>query len=74
VFSDAPPTSATSTPRSTPMPPHLDETTVSIELPPQVSSGSFMLEEALVDSRPASALSENTVISEQPQRLSPLPS
>ncbi|XP_042586072.1 voltage-dependent L-type calcium channel subunit alpha-1D-like isoform X2 [Cyprinus carpio] len=74
VFSDAPPTPAMSTPRSTPMPPHLDETTVSIELPPRVPSGSFMLQEALVDSRPASALSENTVISEQPQRLSPLPS
>ncbi|XP_059379896.1 voltage-dependent L-type calcium channel subunit alpha-1F isoform X1 [Carassius carassius] len=72
VFSDAPPTSAMSTPRSTPMPPHLDETTVSFELPPRVHSGSLMLEEALVDSRPASALSENTVISEQPQRLSPL--
>ncbi|XP_058641923.1 voltage-dependent L-type calcium channel subunit alpha-1D [Onychostoma macrolepis] len=74
VFSDAPPTPTMSTPRSTPMPPHLDETTVSIELPPGVPSGSFMLEEALVDSRPASALSDNTVISEQPQRLSPLPS
>ncbi|XP_016084368.1 voltage-dependent L-type calcium channel subunit alpha-1F [Sinocyclocheilus grahami] len=72
VFSDAPPTPAMSTPRSTPMPPHLDETTVSIELPPRVHSGSFMLEEALMDSRPASALSENTVISEQPQSLSPL--
>ncbi|KAI2661400.1 Voltage-dependent L-type calcium channel subunit alpha-1D [Labeo rohita] len=74
VFSDATHTPAMSTPRSTPMPPHLDETTVNIELPPRVSSGSFMLEEALVDSRPASVLSENTVISEQPQRLSPLPS
>ncbi|XP_073675197.1 voltage-dependent L-type calcium channel subunit alpha-1D [Garra rufa] len=74
VFSDAPPTPAMSTPRDTPMPPHLDETTVSIELPTRVPSGSFMLEEALMDSRPASALSENTVISEQPHRLSPLPS
>ncbi|ROI69443.1 Voltage-dependent L-type calcium channel subunit alpha-1D [Anabarilius grahami] len=74
VFSDAPPTPVMSTPRSTPMPPHLDETTVSIEHPPRIRNGSLMLEEALMDSRPASALSENEVIVDQPQRLSPLPS
>ncbi|XP_067250084.1 voltage-dependent L-type calcium channel subunit alpha-1D [Chanodichthys erythropterus] len=74
VFSDAPPTPVMSTPRSTPMPPHLDETTVSIERPPRIRNGSLMLEEALMDSRPASALSENEVIVDQPQRLSPLPS
>ncbi|XDV48611.1 hypothetical protein PO909_018001 [Leuciscus waleckii] len=74
VFSDAPPTPAMSTPRCSPMPPHLDETSVSIELPPRIRNGSLMLEEALLDSRPASALSENEVIIDQPQRLSPLPS
>ncbi|XP_056102678.1 voltage-dependent L-type calcium channel subunit alpha-1F [Rhinichthys klamathensis goyatoka] len=74
VFSDAPPTPVMSTPRSTPMPPHLDETSVSIELPPRIRNGSLMLEEALLESRPASALSENEVIIDQPQRLSPLPS
>nr|XP_021334158.1 voltage-dependent L-type calcium channel subunit alpha-1D [Danio rerio] len=74
VFSDVPPTPTMSTPRSTPMPPHLDQTTVNIELPPRIRNGSLMLEEALLDSRPASALSENEVIVEQPNRLSPLPS
>ncbi|CAM4714543.1 unnamed protein product [Leuciscus chuanchicus] len=74
VFSDAPPTPAMSTPGCSPMPPHLDETSVSIELPPRIRNGSLMLEEALLDSRPASALSENEVIIDQPQRLSPLPS
>jgi len=56
------------------MPPHLDETSVSIELPPRIRNGSLMLEEALLESRPVSALSENEVIIDQPQRLSPLPS
>ncbi|KAI7797887.1 putative voltage-dependent L-type calcium channel subunit alpha-1D, partial [Triplophysa rosa] len=73
VFSDTPPTPTMSTPRGTPLPPHLDETTVSVEIHPKTASGDFTLEEALVDSRPVSAMSHDDVIVEQPQRLSPLP-
>ncbi|KAA0713731.1 Voltage-dependent L-type calcium channel subunit alpha-1F [Triplophysa tibetana] len=73
VFSDAPPTPTMSTPRGTPLPSDLDETTVSIEIHPKTASGDFTLEEALVDSRPVSAMSHNDVIVEQPPRLSPLP-
>ncbi|XP_051949884.1 voltage-dependent L-type calcium channel subunit alpha-1D [Xyrauchen texanus] len=73
VFSDGPLTPVMLTPGSTPLPPHLDDTTVSIEPPPKTRNGSLMLEEALLDSRPASALSENEVVVEQPQRLAPLP-
>lgn len=62
-----------STPRGTPLPSDLDETTVSIEIHPKTASGDFTMEEALVDSRPVSAMSHNDVIVEQPQRLSPLP-
>ncbi|KAI5622014.1 voltage-dependent L-type calcium channel subunit alpha-1D [Silurus asotus] len=47
-----------------------EEVSVSIEPPP---CDSLRLEEALKDFRPASALSDNEVVLEQPHRLIPLP-
>ncbi|XP_066499275.1 voltage-dependent L-type calcium channel subunit alpha-1D isoform X2 [Hoplias malabaricus] len=70
VFSDA---ASMSTPGGTPLPPHLDEVTVSMEPQPNFPHGMLMLEDALEDSRPASALSYNEVVMEQPLRRSPLP-
>ncbi|XP_072538443.1 voltage-dependent L-type calcium channel subunit alpha-1D [Salminus brasiliensis] len=70
VFSDA---ASMSTPGGTPLPMHLDEVMVSMEPSPRFPHGTLMLEEALDDSRPASALSNNEVVMQQPLRRSPLP-
>ncbi|MCJ8735276.1 hypothetical protein PDJAM_G00245170 [Pangasius djambal] len=70
VFSDGHLTPSMSTPVGTPLPLQFEEVSVSIEPPP---GDTLRLEEALEDSRPASALSENEVVLEQPHRLTPLP-
>ncbi|MCI4381151.1 hypothetical protein PGIGA_G00248440 [Pangasianodon gigas] len=70
VFSDGHLTPSLSTPVGTPLPLQFEEVSVSIEPPP---GDTLRLEEALEDSRPASALSENEVVLEQPHRLTPLP-
>ncbi|KAM9475486.1 voltage-dependent L-type calcium channel subunit alpha-1D [Clarias gariepinus] len=70
VFSDAHLTPTMSTPAGTPLPLQFEEVCVSVEPPP---SDTLRLAEALEDSRPASALSNNEVVLEQPHRLTPLP-
>ncbi|XP_060787411.1 voltage-dependent L-type calcium channel subunit alpha-1D isoform X1 [Neoarius graeffei] len=70
VFSDGHLTPSMSTPVGTSLPPQSEEVSVSIDPPPD---DTLMLEEALEDSRPASAISDNELVLEQPHRLTPLP-
>lgn len=71
AFSDAHLTPAMSmSPVGTPLPLQFEEVSVSIEPLPD---DSLRLEEALEDSRPTSAFSDNEVVLEQPHRLTPLP-
>lgn len=60
-----------STPAGTSLPLQLEEVSVNIEPPPH--DDTLRLEEALEDSWPASALSDNEVVLDQPHRLTPLP-
>lgn len=70
VFSDAHLIPTMSTSAGTPLPLQCEEVSVSIEPPP---GDTLRLEEALEDSQPASALSDNEVVLDQPYRLTPLP-
>ncbi|XP_053536536.1 voltage-dependent L-type calcium channel subunit alpha-1D [Ictalurus punctatus] len=71
VFSDAHLSPTMSTPAGTSLPLQLEEVSVNIEPPPH--DDTLRLEEALEDSWPASALSDNEVVLDQPNRLTPLP-
>ncbi|GAA6106826.1 voltage-dependent L-type calcium channel subunit alpha-1D [Tachysurus ichikawai] len=70
AFSDARLTPAMFSPAGTPLPLQFEEVSVNIEPPPD---DMLRLEEALEDSRPTSAFSDNEVVLKQPHRLTPLP-